>query len=175
MSTSSKRLPLLIIGVGVLLVIASITVPIVFKNESETTAPIPAQIAGLSLASKATGSAALQEFTRLHGKAFPVTSGAKAVYGRSSQVIIWAAGTTSGEAARQLLEAMRDKIAEGAADNRAPFQPSGVEMIGSTEVYALDGMGQKHFYFQSGKYLIWLAADGEIADQALRQALDFYP
>jgi hypothetical protein len=36
-------------------------------------------------------------------------------------------------------------------------------------------MGQKHFYFQSGDLLIWLAADQEIAEQAISQVLEFYP
>lgn len=123
------------------------------------------------MASEATGNAALQEFTQLHGESFPVVSGAKGVYGTGSQVIIWAAGTASISDTRKLLEEMRDKIAEGGS----PFKPSGVRSIANREVYSLDGMDQKHFYFQSGKYLIWLAANSEVADQALQQALYFYP
>ena len=90
-------------------------------------------------------------------------------------MIIRAAGTASAADTQKLLIEMRDKIAEGAANGRAPFQPSGVEILSNHEVYALDGMGQKHFYFRSGKYLIWLAANAEVADQALQQALNFYP
>ncbi len=86
-------------------------------------------------------------------------------------MIIWAAGTASTNETRRLLEEMRDKIAQGGS----PFQPTGVRSIANREIYALDGMGQKHFYFQSGKTLVWLAANAEIADQALEQTLDFYP
>ena len=41
--------------------------------------------------------------------------------------------------------------------------------------YALDGMGQKHFYFQSKNLIIWLAAEPSIADEALKQILEDYP
>ncbi len=36
-------------------------------------------------------------------------------------------------------------------------------------------MGQRHFYFQSAAQVIWLAADPEMAEQALKEALAFYP
>ena len=70
-------------------------------------------MAGFSLASEMTGSAAMREFSQLHGKPFPVASGAKAVYGMGNQVIIWAAGTASASDTRKLLEEMRDKISLG--------------------------------------------------------------
>lgn len=169
---SSKWLPIALIGLGAIIVIAAIAYPTLINASSlSVSAPIPSQLAGFSLASEATGRAAMQEFDQLHGKTFPILSGAKAVYGTGTQVIIWVAGTASVVETRKLLEEMRDKIAAGGS----PFQASGVQTTASREVYALDGMGQKHFYFQSGKYLIWLAANAEVADQALQQALYFYP
>ena len=114
----------------------------------------------------------------MHGESFPVLSGAKAVYGPGNEVIIWAAGTASIADTRKLLEEMRDKIANSeaasSAASRSPFQPTGVRTDANRDVYALDGMGQKHFYFQSGKYLVWLAANPEIAEQALQEALVFF-
>jgi hypothetical protein len=171
MSTSSKWLPLSVIALGAMLVIAAVAIPLLSKTISESTsAPIPDQINGLSITSEATGRAALQEFSELHGKSFPVLSGAKASYGPGSQITIWVAGTDSSSATRQLLESMRDKIAQG----NSPFQPIAARQEGNRTVYALDGMGQKHFYFQSEKNLIWLAASPELADQALQEALNFY-
>jgi hypothetical protein len=66
---------------------------------------------------------------------------------------------------------MKDKIAEG----NSPFTPTGERPDGSRVIYELGGMGQKHFYFQSGDLLIWLAADVDLAEQALGQVLVFYP
>jgi hypothetical protein len=70
-----------------------------------------------------------------------------------------------------MLIAMKDKIAEG----NSPFTPAGERPDGGRVIYELEGMGQKHFYFQSGDLLIWLAADQEIAEQAISQVLEFYP
>jgi hypothetical protein len=35
--------------------------------------------------------------------------------------------------------------------------------------------GQKHFYFQSRKLIVWFAVDPERAEEALNQILKFYP
>lgn len=171
MSSPSRWLPYGLIGLGIILVIAAIASPLFIKPNSETSsAPIPAQMSGLSIASELTGSAALKEFTELHGDSFPILSGAKASYGSGGQITIWVAGTNSPTTARQLLEAMRNKIAQG----NSPFLPTGIRQEWNQTIYTLDGMGQKHFYFLSGKYLIWLASTPEKADQALQQVLDFY-
>jgi len=172
MLASSKRLPLILIFVGIVLVIASFAFPAFIKAKNTVSeVPIPNQIGSYSLGSKATGNAAIQEFTRLHGKSFPVLAGAKANYGSGNQVTLWVASTASTADTQQLMEAMRDKIAEG----QSPFSPSGSSQASGRTVFALDGMGQKHFYFQSGKYLVWMAATADLADPALQQILTFYP
>lgn len=171
MSSPSRWLPIGLIGLGTILVVVALASPLINKITTEiSSAPIPAQVSGLSIVSEATGNAALQEFSELHGKSFPILSGAKASYGSGSQITIWVAGTDSATTAHQLLEAMRTKIAQG----NSPFQSTGTRQTGKQTIYTLDGMGQKHFYFLSGKYLIWLASTPEKADQALQQVLDFY-
>lgn len=172
MLASSKRFPFILIFTGILLVIAALALPAFSKTKNAAgEVPIPSQVASYSLVSKASGSAALQEFTRLHGKSFPVLGGAKATYGSGNQVTLWVASTTSTAEAQRLLVAMRDKIAEG----QSPFTPSGSSQDRDRTVFALDGMGQKHFYFQSEKYLVWMAATADLADLALQQILNFYP
>lgn len=171
MSPLSKWLPIGLIGLGTILVIAAIA-SLVFLNVNTeiSSVPIPAQVSGLSMISEATGSAAVQEFSQLHGKSIPVLSGSKASYGPGSRITLWVAGTDSPTTARQLFDAMRNMIAQG----NSPFQPTSTRVMGNRTIYALDGMGQKHFYFLSGKYLIWLASNSEMADQALQQVLNFY-
>ena len=68
---------------------------------------------------------------------------------------------------------MRDKIAR--TSGSSPFSPVGERKDGSRTIYELDGMGQKHFYFQSGKLIVWLAVDLESAEEVLAQVLKFYP
>lgn len=170
-SIPSRWLSFGLIGLGALLVISAISTPLILKAQTDSdSAPLPSQLGGFSLSSEATGSAALQEFAQLHGKSLQVHSGSRASYGLGNQVTLWIAGAVSSNDASHLLESMRDKIAAG----NSPFHPTDSRQVGERMIYALDGMGQKHFYFQSGKYLIWLAAKPGIADQALQEVLDFY-
>jgi hypothetical protein len=157
---------------GVALVISAIALPAFFRAKPESSSTlIPDQVGGLPLVSEATGSAALREFTQLHGKSLSILSGSKASYGLGDQVTLWVAGTASITDSRQMLESMRDKIAEG----NSPFQPAGTSQDGNRMVYLLDGMGQKHYYFQSGKYLVWLSSNPQMAIRALKQVLNYYP
>lgn len=135
------------------------------------TAPLPGQIAGLPLSGRSTGWQAIGELTRLHGKGFPLSSGAVGMYGDQHQVKLWVAGAPIRPLASRMLAAMKDNIAEG----NSPFTPTGERPDGKRIIYVLEGMGQKHFYFQSGDLLIWLAADADLAEDALAQTLEFYP
>ena len=69
-----------------------------------------------------------------------------------------------------LFAAMRERIALG----RSPFTPIGERSIAGRTVYELTGMGQQHFYFQSGRLVIWLAVDPPAAEPVLQAVLDFY-
>ncbi len=172
MSFLSKWLPHILIGAGAILVIAAIGLILVFQNPASLASlPLPDRLSGLSISSEATGRAALQEFTQMHGETFPLVSGARVSYGPENQVTLWIASTASPTDTSKLLASMRNKIADGSS----PFQPTGYRQEGSRSIYTLDGMGQKHFYFQSGKYLVWLAANSEMADRALLDTLRFYP
>lgn len=132
---------------------------------------LPPQLSGLSLSKQITGSAAVSEFTELHGKTLAVVGGAKGIYGEWGAATMWVAEAESETAARQLLTDMEAKIAEG----RSPFTPQASMVVNDRTIYVLEGMGQSHFYFLSGKALIWLAATPSIAGQALQDALNFYP
>jgi hypothetical protein len=134
-------------------------------------APLPDQFAGLPLVQQMRGIQAVYEINHLHGKTFPLTSAAVGIYGTGKRATLWVSGVPASFIASQILSAMRDQIAAG----RSPFAPAGERMNGKRIVYELNGMGQKHFYFQSKNLVIWLASDESIAEQALEQALAFYP
>jgi hypothetical protein len=131
---------------------------------------LPAQIAGLDLSGSESGEAAISEFTSMHGKAFPVTSGSIGYYG-NGRITLWLAGTGDKSIAADMVSSMQARIAEG----NSPFTPIDEIQNNDRKVYILEGMGQKHYYFQSNHLVIWLASDPSIADQAIEQILEVYP
>lgn len=132
--------------------------------------PLPDQVAGLPMSTKMTGTQATEEFDMLHKKRFPLTSGAVGIYGEQ-QATLWVGGAPFDFMAASMVTAMREKISEG----RSPFVPLDEFKDGGRTIYALEGMGQKHFYFQSKNLIIWLAAEPSIANEALEQILEAYP
>jgi len=131
---------------------------------------IPDALAGLPLKDQMTGRQASFDFSQLHGKQFPLTSGAVGVYG-NHQATLWVAGTLLKAMAAEMVTGMRDKIAEG----RSPFTPTGEFSNNGRTIYSLEGMGQKHYYFQSKNLVIWLAIEANLADTALQQLQEYYP
>ena len=170
-----KRLfPLGLMGLGLLLIIGTAG----FwgynqKVQKPAPAPLPERVADLSLTQSLMAGEAIAEFTRLHGNDIPLTSGAVGMYGSDHSVTLWVAGVPFQTIANRMLVAMRDKIAR--TSGSSPFSPVGERKDGSRTIYELDGMGQKHFYFQSGKLIVWLAVDLESAEEVLAQVLKFYP
>lgn len=130
---------------------------------------LPNEIAGMRLKDSKSGDQAISEFTDLHGKSFPVTSGAVGTYG-NREITLWVASTPSDSIARELTVAMQKRIAEG----KSPFTPINEINQRNRKVYVLEGMGQKHYYFQSKNLVIWLAANPSIADEAFQQILEVY-
>lgn len=140
------------------------------KIENPALVSIPDTLADLPLLDQITGKQAAQDFSQLHGKQFPLTSGAVGIYG-NRQATLWVAGTPLNFMAAEMIIAMRDKIAEG----RSPFTATGEISDRGRIIYSLAGMGQEHYYFQSKNLIIWLAVDTDFADSALQQLKEIYP
>ena len=170
-----KRLfPLVLMGLGLLLLAGTAGFwSYNQKIQHPAPAPLPDQVAGLSLTQSLLAEDAMAEFTQLHGNDFPLTSGAVGMYGSDHSITLWVAGAPFQTIANRMLVAMRDRIA-GESGN-SPFLPVGERKDNSRTIYELEGMGQKHFYFQSGKLIVWLAVDPEKAEETLTQILKFYP
>ena len=163
--------PILVMGAGLLLVLLTgIWLYVGNLVDHPGVLPLPAQVAGLPLSSKLTGTDATEEFSMLHNEHFPLTSGAVGIYG-DNQVALWVGGAPLDFMAAGLVTAMRDKIAVG----NSPFTPITQRRDGSRTIYVLEGMGQSHYYFQSKNLVIWLAAEPALADKALQQTLEAYP
>jgi len=134
-------------------------------------APLPQVVAGQPLWTADTGRQAAFEISRLHQQSFPLVSAAVGIYQGEYNAQIWASGLSFGWMARRMEQAMRDGIL---ADPNLPFRLTDQREMEGRTVSILEGMGQQHFFFTSGRLVVWLAADPEIADQALRDTLRFY-
>jgi len=142
-----------------------------FILSNPNSAPLPETIIEFPLQRHAFGAQAVEEINNLHNLKFPLSSGAVAVYGSQGKVTLWVSGAPTKWMAKRLTSDMEARIAEG----NSPFNPIGARNDGSRAIYELDGLGQKHFYFQSNNLLIWVAADHEIAENVLSEILLFYP
>ena len=163
--------PIGLIVLGVLLSVGAFSW-LYFGNADGNPAAItlPDQLSGLQRTEYRTGAQAISEFENLHGKQFPLTSGAVGIYG-NQQITLWVAGTSSDSVATQMVDSMRDKIAAG----NSPFTPLTQITDHDRLVYVLEGMWQKHYYFQSRNLVIWLAVGPAIAETAIQQILEVYP
>jgi hypothetical protein len=165
-----KAIPFLIIAGGVLLTgLAAFIFFFLNSTEQPGRAPLPPAVAGLPLLSSTAGQAAAEDINRLHRQEFAMSAAAVGVYGRN-QATLWAASGSARSSTAQMLTDMVVKIDQG----KSPFTPLGQRQEGQITVYELSGMGQKHFYFQSGQMLIWLAADFDLAEAALSDTLAYY-
>ncbi len=129
---------------------------------------VPSSVGGERLSQQMTGVEAVDEISRLQAKQFPLVSGAKAVYGGAAT--LWVSGALAAPMAAEMVRVMTEKIAEG----QSPFTALPTRTVRGTNVHELTGMGQRHFYFQAGSLVLWLAADEAAAETALQDVLLFY-
>ncbi len=132
---------------------------------------LPASLAGLPLAAQTEGSAAMAEIGRMHAGDFPLASAVIGRYGTSAQATLWVAGLADEAAALKMAVSMRQSIGAG----NSPFLETGHRARPSGQIHELEGMGQTHFFYASGRHVVWLGAVAAIADQALQDTLEVYP
>ena len=166
-----KRIfPVVLITLGIVLGFGALSQLYVNNRESAPDSiSLPNELAGLRLIDTQSGAEAIAEFADLHGKEFPVASGAIGIYG-NSEITLWVAGASSESIALEMTNTMQAKIAQG----NSPFTPVNEINDRNRKIYALEGMGQKHYYFQSKNLVVWLASDPAFADEALQQILEVY-
>ena len=141
------------------------------KLANPGSAPLPDEISGYPLLSSTKGLAAIQEINHMHRNQFPLTSGSIGVYGTEGQIQLWVSGTAFDYFASRMVNQMETSI----ASNNSPFTPVGVRIIEDRSIYELTGMGQDHFYFQSGDLVIWIATNQSLTEDTLLEILEYYP
>ncbi len=122
----------------------------------------PSKLAGLGISGQIMGQEALVDIERLHGKQFPMTDGVVAYYA-DGLAIVWISSTWLPVMAERQVELMTERIAEG----RSPFEPLHTQQVEGVTVYVLSGMGQKHYYFQLDRRVVWLAALPQFGELSL--------
>ena len=171
-----RALPIILIILGSFILLVSFAAwwSLEPSKPSSSAEQLPKELAGLELIEEQIGTEALNEVSQLHGKEFKLASGAVGIYKsaiNSEQITLWVTGALDKKAASSLVRAMSTKISEG----NSPFRPTVEREIGERIIYELEGMGAKHFYYQSGVLVVWLAADPKLAEQALLDSLNYYP
>ncbi|HZK49569.1 MAG TPA: hypothetical protein VFD74_08215 [Thermoleophilia bacterium] len=130
---------------------------------------LPSRLGEWGLSTSVTGEAALVQVEQLHGKSLGdgITAAWVGQYGGEGggqpHATIWVSRCPSIDSAQELFRRMTDRISAGGS----PF--TGLRPIEgqAVEGYALDGMGQTHYYFLIEKDLYWLAVDPEQAEASL--------
>jgi hypothetical protein len=112
-----------------------------------------------------TGQAALDAIEGIHGKGFALKDGAVAHYGEAT---VWVAQARDETEA----EAMTDTMTQGIAAGGSPFTPLGRRQQSGHIVYALNGMGQAHFYWRATDKVVWLAIDAVAAESGLKELVE---
>lgn len=131
--------------------------------------PVPSSLTDLAVTAMMSGAEAMAEVEQLHGKGLGTGFEAAwiAHYGAANEATVWVSRSASAEDAGVLLRRMQDRIGQGGS----PFtNPSTLDTAG-VAVNALDGMGQKHFYFQVDTDLYWLAIGADRAEAGLSELI----
>jgi len=167
----------LISGVGLAVLFAAIVVTLVVntsKPSGETALQgglrVPASLAGNPVVTSLRGGAALADVSRLHGKTIDAVDAAVARYGNGTT--LWISASSSALAASRLFWRMNRRMANGTE----VFSTPRLQQIAGRSVFVTEGIGQIHYYYQSGARVIWLAVPpGPHAAAAIEALLDLYP
>ncbi len=124
---------------------------------------VPSSIGGVSLVEQTTGEAAMQALSKMHGTGVNMADGYILNYGNEqNNITLYLSVSNTVAEAVELFEQM---------DKRMPstkmFTGRQVVKLGSRNVVQVEGMGMKHFYWQSGKLNYWLAVQGNMDSKKL--------
>jgi len=130
--------------------------------------PIPSALGGLPRTHTLQGGDALREINRLHGKSIPSRDGFVAHYERDGAVaMLYVSRAYLGPIARWQLSRMVAGIRRGASNAEGRFTHLKAREQDGLALYSALGLGQIHYFYRSEATIVWLAADPEVARQAL--------
>ncbi len=130
--------------------------------------PLPARLHGLALAESRSGEDAAAAIGRLHDRNVAPPESHIGFYGEEpTQLALYKSLFASAEAAQTQLEAMSTSIGAGSSGygHHTQFE------VGETDVHAVFGHGQAHYFYAHGRELVWLAAPPAMARVVLAEVL----
>lgn len=162
--------------VGGLLVIAAAVVAALWlsvdatgTHPADSTLRAPQALAGEPLVASVRGPAALEEIARLHGRRLDAADALVARY--AGGITVWISASPSSLNAAGLLFQMNRRLGGGTGVFAAPQ----TQQLSGRTVFTTTGLGQRHYYYQSGHTVVWLAAPAPLADDVLQTLLMTYP
>lgn len=132
-------------------------VPVALNSEG-----VPTRLSTLALTRTVTGTAALAEFSQLHGKGFDLAGGYMATYGKD-EATLWVGQAKNADGANKLLDEMAQRI----GPDNAMFKGLQSLSISGRTLYSATGQGQQHFFYAVNDKIVWLAAAPEVAPDIL--------
>ncbi len=136
-------------------------------NDIKALGAVPTQIGGISRTEVVTGAEALADLKQMHGKDVSdgLVGGWIGHYGK--QATVWLSEARDDATASRVLQAMTSRIGAG----NQYFKNQQDIQVNGRQVYTATGQGQRHYYYQQGRQVIWVAAPAGREEQFLKEAL----
>ncbi len=167
-----RWLPLMLVLAGGLLVGAGGLLGYIERRTARPQpAPLPPRVGGLPLVAQRVGPVAAEEIAGMHRNPFPMSAAAVGEYRGAFRAQVWVSGMPFRWMAARMVRSMARRI-ETLEDQ--PFRLLGVQRINGVTVYQATGLGQEHYFFASGPWVVWLGVDAAVAQAALEDILAFY-
>lgn len=162
----------LLCAAGIIVFVAVLSLGLVkfinLNNASETCVlNVPEEMASLPRTQFISGPEAISQISKLHGKEISLEEGHIARYqAEGKEITLWISVSPTKEEGEALFKVMDQKMPSSKA-----FTNREVNRVGSRDVIKVQGMGQKHFYWVSGKYNYWVAVAGMDALPVIEEVL----
>lgn len=147
-------------GISAILLIVVVTGWFAFdrhsKKDPTCTLNVPVQIASLSRTELISGTEAIQQIVKMHGKNISLEEGHIAKYqSGGTKLTLWISISPTSKEGETLFRLMNERMPVSKVfSNRQELE------IGGKKVFKVVGMGQEHYYWVSGKYNYWIALGG---------------
>lgn len=133
---------------------------------------VPLALGGLPRTHAVQGDDALREINRLHGRSIRARDGFVAHYERDGGVaMLYVSRAYLEPMARWQLSRMVEGIRRGESNAEGRFVHLKTRERDGLTLYSALGLGQVHYFYRSGRTIVWLATDPRVAEPALADAI----
>jgi hypothetical protein len=134
---------------------------------------LPESIGAFRLQNMKSGTEAKKEITRLHGKNLDFRTGYIGTYKHGhKKAMLWISDYDAKAKAAEEVEKMARRIQTREGKEFRHFRMISIE---GKPVYFVVGMGQAHYFYQTGNKVIWLAVDPQLAKETIRDLIGKIP